>query len=508
MKMDKISHDAFTTAADAVPHDIIAQQRSAGIPELLISMQVDPAKFAEGAVKPRKMLDGLVIPEGTFTLAALDGASGKSTGVRGAAAFAADTGLWCLFGERQHDRPLKVVLFHGEETAEDIVQSFATIDGAMAAYRRAVRHHRLFVISMTDYQQRLDRPEQIFDKEGKLTVLGAEIFQAIEQYQPDVIVLDTIGSMSDSEYLDGISSKNMVNAVNRLCARCNGATAIGFLHLTKDAGSKVGPDMSPSDLQNLNRGSAMLKNSTRSLLVATRAPAGMYPGISVREGDQLWVATSKCNIPGAKYNGKLFPFVRDSRRMTLLAQGQDGQALAETVDSDNRDATKALLKYLPHLIRAASDARKPFPTFVKNRFSLQTMLTGPMSGYFTEKLSAELISGALASLLKDGIIVECSDTRAAGAMVYCVPGGNFADPTGYRAATGEDLKIKKGEYPIEELRDRMRELHDEAKSDGARKAAPGRPPVAAADSQDTEAQEPVRPFLEDPADQAGTDAPF
>ena len=96
MKMDKISHDAFTTAADAVPHDIIAQQRSAGIPELLISMQVDPAKFAEGAVKPRKMLDGLVIPEGTFTLAALDGASGKSTGVRGAAAFAADTGLWCL----------------------------------------------------------------------------------------------------------------------------------------------------------------------------------------------------------------------------------------------------------------------------------------------------------------------------------------------------------------------------------------------------------------------------
>lgn len=463
----KFDEDVPATST-AIPSDIIAQQRSMGVPELLLKMQVSPTKFAAGKIKPREYLDGMVFPAGTASLVAMEGASGKSTGIRGAAASAADNGLFAFFGERQHNAPLKVFLLHGEESADDVVESFAIIPGALAAYHRATAAGRFIVSSLGDFQEKLDQPEEVFDKEGRLTNLGGQIFAAIEQWKPDLVVLDTIGSMSEAEYLDGVSSKNMVKSLNRLCARSGGAAVIGFLHLTKDAGSKVRADMTSAELQSLSRGSAMLKNSARNLIVATKAPVDMYPGIQIEEGDQLWVGTVKCNIAGAPYNGKLFPFVREKRRMTLAACGESGKALADEVQKTDRAATRALIEYLPHLIRAASDMHKPFPASSSSRskFNLQKMLVGPMSTYFEETLNASLITGALEVLVREGKIVEASNSRSAGGLVYCYPGGPFAEQAEYEARTASKLKVREGDYPIEELKNRMHELHDSAR-DGA-----------------------------------------
>ncbi|UFM66807.1 AAA family ATPase [Paracoccus sp. MA] len=447
--------------ATAVPVDIIAQQRAAGMPSALLSMQVDPVAIAAGQVRPQRYLDGMVIAEGTTNLIGFDGGAGKSTSIRHAGIKAAATGLFDMLGERQHDKPLRVALLFGEETGEQISQSIMSIPGAYEHYMTAIKTGRLLIVSMLDYMERAERPESIFDKEGRLTPTGVTILQDLADFRPDLVVFDTLGSMSDSEYLDSLSPRNTLNILNGFCAR-NRCTAIAYLHLTKDAGGKFGPESSPGELLALSRGSAQLKNVTRSLIVATRAPAGMYPGIQVAAGDEVWIGTTKCNLQNAKYNNQFFPIVRDSARMIMTAYGA-GKALADEADLASKAAFKTLCDYLPHLIRAASEACKPFPVSKRNRFSLQTMLTGPMSGIFGDlRLSDGLITSALEALLRVGKIVECSDTRAAGAMVYCVPGGNFADPAGYRALTGEELKIRKGDYPVDELRDRMHELHDAA----------------------------------------------
>lgn len=453
---------------DAVPvstdqdGDILVQQRAAGLSIFFTQVQVSPIAIVSGTIRPQEYLDGMVLAMNTVNLVGLDGGAGKSTSVRHAGVEAAATGWWRMLGSRKHSSALRVAMIFGEESGEQIAQSIASIPGALDHYKTAIATGRLLIISMEDFMAKSDCPERIFNKDGQLTATGTQIFQELAGFRPDVLVLDTLGSISESEYLDALSPRNTISTLNRFCSKSR-CTAIAFLHLTKDAGSRFTAESKPDELLAMSRGSAQMKNSARSLIVATRAPAGMFPGVEIEAGDEIWVGTTKCNLQNAKYNYKFFPIVRDSKRMILTAQSTDGgKSLADAAEQAKRESFKLLIDYIPHLIRAASDARKPFPVSTKNRFSLQTMLTGPMSGYFEERLSPGIITSALEELLKGGKIVECSDSRAAGAMVYCVPGGNFADPGIYKSLTGEELKIRKGDYPVDELKDRMHELHDAA----------------------------------------------
>lgn len=457
--------DAAPVTETAIPQDIISQQRASGMSSSLISMQVSPIAIAAGQIKPQKFVDGMVIAENTTNLVAFDGGAGKSTSIRHGGIKAAATGLFNMLGERQHDKPLRVALLFGEETGEQIGQSIMSIPGAHEHYMTAIRTGRLLIVSMLDYAEKAERPESIFDREGRLTPTGSAILQDLADFKPDLLVLDTLGSMSDSEYLDSLSPRNTLNILNGFCAR-NRCTAIAYLHLTKDAGGKFNAESSPGELLALSRGSAQLKNVTRSLIVATRAPAGMYPGIQVAAGDEIWIGTTKCNLQNAKYNNQFFPIIRDSSRMIMTAYGA-GKALADEAETSSKAALRVLHEYLPHLIRAASDIFKPFSasTSSRSKLSLQNLLTtGSMSEYFDERLSPGLISSALEILIREGKIVEASNTRTNSGLVYCYPGGPFAEQAAYQERTGSKLTIREGEYPVDDLEKAMHKLHDAARS--------------------------------------------
>lgn len=66
------------------------------------------------------------------------------------------------------------------------------------------------------------------------------------------------------------------------------------------------------------------------------------------------------------------------RQMTAHS-ADGGKALAHEAEVMSKATFKVLHEYLPHLIRAASDHRKPFPGAARGKFALQNMLTGPMS---------------------------------------------------------------------------------------------------------------------------------
>lgn len=437
---------------------VIHEQRAAGWSNLLLDMQINPDDVREGAVGEQEFLDGMVLPCETFSLVSLDGASGKSTSSRKAGLSAAARGHWTMFGTKQHPKPLRVAMIFGEETKKQIIRSIIAIPGALEDYNAAISSGRLLIVSMPDYLMTAPKPQAIFDDKGYLSDFGSEFFRDLGRFDPDVLIIDTITSVSDSEFLDTISPRNMMNALNAFCDR-HGCTGIGYMHLVKDAAGKISETSSPDEYLSLARGSGMLRNVARSQVVATRAPKGLYSGITTENvRDEIWVGTTKCNLVGADYNHKLFPILRDATDMILTAH-IGGRSLAEDVEVANRAATRELMEYLPHLIRAASDDFKPFAISPRNKMSLQFLLTGSLSSLIDATLSPSLITSALEALVAEGKIVICSNTRSGAGQVYCYPDGMFANQTQCQEITKEKLKIREGDYRVEELRASMQSLH-------------------------------------------------
>ncbi|PTR08721.1 AAA domain-containing protein [Cereibacter azotoformans] len=411
-------------------------------PSLLQRMSLTSAQVAVD-LPPQQYLDGLAIPMNAMSFLFTDGGSGKSTGSRKAGIEAAATGRFHFLGERVHDRPLRVVLVYGEETQENIIHSIQSIPGCKRHFLEAQEAGRLAVVSVQDFLLDMQSPERVFGENGMPTTFGKELFGSIADFKPDLFVLDTLTSLADTEYLDGISARNTVSFLNSFCSRTRCA-GMGFGHLTKGIGAKLTEKVSPAELIASARGSAMLVNSARHFGVMVPAPKGVFENFNLDDpADQLWIGTFKTNLTGCDLAFKIFPAIRDASEKTISAVTEGGGGtIAARLDESDAVVMEELKLELPIIIRAAAELRSPFVQKSSSTYGVEELSCGALAGIIPTATKAQ-ITRALNILETEGKIVPCTATRAGAGAVWDVPSGDFARQAEYEAG-GEKLKFRPG----------------------------------------------------------------
>lgn len=423
---------------------------------ILNSMQFEVGVLDRGP-RSLKLIDGHLLPRGVTTLVATDAGSGKSTSAIQACVSAAATGLWTFLGRKQHDAPLKSIVLLGEDDDRTFENSLFHLPSATKdALKTAVKENRIILSPYRAFANKLDGEEDLFDAEGKPTELGKKLFQAVREFKPDVLVIDTVTSVSACPYMDKNQSKFTLNPLNKLASEVDCAIIL-MMHLTKSGTEKITKETTANDITRSIAGSAGLSQTARHCLSMVPCPKGKFENIELRaEDDAAWMVAVKTNtIPSAA--AKIFPVIRDSIDLVLRTTDENGVPLLQA-DKGAEDRVQAELRAaLPLAIQAASELRSPFINKAAHRLSIQSLAAGPLVELLPKSTESQ-ITDALARLERDGKIVPCTASRAGGSLVWDVPHGAFARETEYEQMTGDKLTVRKGAPLMIELKERMEDL--------------------------------------------------
>lgn len=437
----------------------------------LRDLQVSP-EFMRSAPKPQRWIDGYMIPFGNLTILQTGSGAGKSTAIRKAALSFAARGEFHCFGFARHPKPGRVVILSGEETADNIRTSIRSIPGGMDDYEQAIANGNLIVISLLDARRKVGGAVDVFDEHGLPSKFGEAVFDDVRMFKPDLLVIDTLTSMSATEYLDGVSAKNAVLYLSALCDEV-GCAGISIGHVGKGTNEKITEDIEHEGLIAMGRGSGLLVASARHAIVLARAPKGMFSMLQVDDGDEVWIGTIKSNIehPAAR---TVFPVIRSASKRTLIATNGP-TPLAMEVESANRGITEALADILYMLVKLSAEGHQPLAE--SGRVSPEGLADTLLAPILPRGTTKKQVSAVMDQLIRSERIAVVRATKT-GAPVLDVPGGMYArdiDP-----ATGAPPEFRKGAPDIDALKDRIdagvAEMFAERDADKAYSAPAGEAP--------------------------------
>ncbi len=429
---------------------------------LLAKLSMSAAEFRT-QFKPIELIDGMLLPRGVCTALFTAPGAGKTTSELTAAVVSATSAVFGMFGLREHERPLRSLLVLGEDTKQTLRNALANAPAfGPGEIQDAVDSGRVVFLPLLDTAKGFDDPE-LFGEDGKLTDHGRALFREIRASGPwDFVVFDTLTSLSASEYLDRRSSYATTNALNQLASETNSAVVYNG-HLTKTGGAgSLKSDCSAADVLGLAAGSGGLLGAARNALVLARRPQGLFENVEVDPGDEVLVGACKSNVTG-RWNGKLFPVVRDMQQGVLRAVDRDGVPLLQADEHEEKRVSEYLNEMLPLLIEACAEA----PTYqaLSSTGSVRpgVLAQGSLSPLFGMGTTAQ-VDRAMARLVKRGLVVEVRQSEKATPM-YDVPGGPFASPDLHLdPETGKPPKFRKGAPDAQHLAARILELRERAEA--------------------------------------------
>jgi hypothetical protein len=425
---------------------------------LLSRLSMSAAEFRKPFEK-MDFLDGMLIPRGVCTGLFTAPGLGKTTSQLTTAIAAATSRIFPLFGSREHDRPLRTLLVLGEDTRQTLRNSLANAPSfGPSEVQDAVDAGNAVFLPLLDTAAHIEAPE-IFGEDGNLTDHGKDLFREIRQSGPwDFIVFDTLTSLSASEYLDRRSSYATTNALTKLASATNAAVLYNG-HLTKGGGSgQLKSDCSAADVYGLAAGSGGLLGAARNMLVIVRRPQGVFENVEAGNGDEVLLGACKSAV-NPRWNGKIFPVIRDTREGVLRAVDREGVPLLQADEHDELEVARYLHELLPLLIEACAEA----PNFqaLSSTGSVRpgVLATGSLSALFEYGTTAQ-VDKAMKRLVREGTVVEVRQSEKASPM-FDVPGGPFASPDLHiDPETGKPPKFRKGAPDPDHLAARIEELRD------------------------------------------------
>lgn len=424
-------------------------------PDIFSRMQFD-LSLLDRQPRPLELIDGHLIPRGTTTIIATDAGSGKSTSAIRSSASAAATGLWTMLGTQMHDRPLRCAVILGEDNDRTFEGVLAGLPPDTLRHIRAGIAAQTLLLSPFRAFAKTQQQGDLFGLDGKVTDLGDEIFRAMRQFRPDVLILDTTTSLSECAYLSRKEAYNTMNALNDLAEDCDAAVIL-MMHLTKTGSEKLTVESTAEDLIRGVSGSAGLIAATRHALAFARCPKGKFENIQLgNEGDERWMCGVKTNsVKGAA--SKLFPVIRDAAQMVLRTTSFDGTPLLEQDSRGESAVMEHLRAELPVIIQAAAELRSPFAQKASSKISVEQLSIGALAGVIPSA-SPNQLTKALAELERVRAIVPCTPSRAGGSVVWDVQEGLFAKQAEFELVSGEKLEFRKGAPSAQELRDKVEEI--------------------------------------------------
>lgn len=447
--------------------DVIMKQETSILETMSISAS------AIDTVEDIEYIDGVGIPRGRLTMIFADGSIGKSTALRTSCISAAHNGCWNFVGRRQHKIPMRIAMIFGEESESDIMNGIK-MSGRSESFKSATQSGNLKLVSLPDFQARSPRVDEVFDARGHCTDFGSSLFASLEDFKPDVVVIDTLTSVSETGLEDAVEGKNILRFLNSFAAKTDSAV-LATGHILKKSGTGHVTDKSTySDLVDANRGSGQLKNVTRNMINIFKAPPAMFPNFKKRgEHDEMLVAVCKTNLAGSKFpRGVIFPLHRDSENFTITALSDSSELLWVEQNNKDKEEIIALKKILVNIVEAGSNLNFPFAVNPKNPKSLQSFANGtlaPLIGHF--KVSN--ITKALDILERENSIVSCTFSKTGGSAVYDIPIGKFANETAYEEETGQKVPFTKGAGPsLDEFSDEIEKKKRQPQSHPAAVSTP------------------------------------
>lgn len=400
----------------------------------LSDLQIDP-NFMKESPRPQRWIDGYMLPFGNLTILQTGSGAGKSTAIRKAALSYSARGEFHCFGHAQHASAGRVVILSGEETADNIRTSILSIPGAMADYEEAMSKGNLLLVSLLDARGKNGLTD-LFDEKGLTTKFGEKVFDDIREFRPDLLVIDTLTSVSATEYLDGVSAKNAVLFLSGFCGQI-GCAGISVGHVGKGTNEKVTEDIEHEGLIAMGRGSGLLVASSRHAIVLARAPKGMFSMLSTEEGDEVWIGTLKSNIEHEAAR-TVFPVIRSKEKRTLIATA-GGVALSAVAEVHDEEVMSALEDILYAVIKVTANAHQPLAESGKvSAEGLSSTLLAPL---LPRGVTRKMISSVVAKLVRDQRVTIVRSSRT-GSPLLDVVGGIYA--TNLDPATGRPPDFKKG----------------------------------------------------------------
>lgn len=432
--------------------------------KFLESVTIKPAALTSDPQMP-EYLDGLAIPKGYPTLWGVPGGSGKTTALLTSAVTACANGEFQLFGKRQHDRPLRAVLVLGEEATGAISAKISTdVKGGMDTLGKSLEGDRLRIVSWEEAMDGSEKPEKVFGEAGELTDSGRSLLAGIADHEPDLVVFDTLKSLSSGDYNSDNVSYATFGALRRL-ARRTGAAVIMTSHVTKAGADKITPDSAPGDMLALIKGSGSLVDATRHAVMTMQARPGSYKNLETEEDDLTMMCAVKTNVPGCTLGRSIFPVVRSNSLKTMVATDGTGRPLSDVEDANKKDALTELMDRLPAYVKAAARLRKPFASKPRNANSPESLIHGQLSVLFESSPRGPIVSEALEELEERGLIVRCTTSRAGAGEVWDVPEGDYANQDAHeretRTLTGDEkykLQFSAGAVTAEDLEDEVQKI--------------------------------------------------
>ncbi|VDS10033.1 hypothetical protein PARHAE_03244 [Paracoccus haematequi] len=395
---------------------------------------------------PRDWIDDFLIPRGKATIFGLDHGQGKTTALLSAIVVASATGVWSLFGNRDHKRPLKCVLVTAEETEEDVIQKLAYDRPAsdhLRMAKEAMSKGNLIIICLDKVMEASQTGERIFGDDGAPTQgIGRELLNELVLMKPDVIIFDTMRSCGSGDYNSDLVSSQTLSALN-LLARLAEAAVIMTVHVTKDSAKvKLTDQSSPSALIGMIRGSGQIVSQARHVIVLHRTD-DLFKGVTgLEKGDTLYVCGVKSNL-GFPLTQELFPVVRSHKHLTFMAR-YDGKSLLDSSKSEEKWRYMRVLKILPKLIFAAAISGKPFS--LTGAFSPEKLAESTIKNFLPEGATPAMVNSALKTLLAGHQVLQVKTTAGGVPNRYDVVEGPYAtadregaEPPASKGAVDTDL---------------------------------------------------------------------
>ncbi|UWR30962.1 AAA family ATPase [Sulfitobacter sp. W002] len=378
-------------------------------------------------IKPQEYIDGHLIPMGVPTLFGVAGGSGKTTSILKAAIGASATGKFEMFGARQHDRPLRVVLIFGEEAGDGLGRKIRYELKNMEEATTGQRSGNLKIVSWEEFNDTRENPEPLFSSEdGTLTDSGRSLWKDLIEYKPDFVAMDTLSSLSRADY----NSSNVAYATMselRKLARNSGAAVVMTAHLNKGGQDKVSPKSAPGEMLSLLKGSGSLIDAARHAIVMLFASQNAYTNLNAAEKDAPMMAAVKTNVPGCELSGSIFPVLRSHEHRNFVAIDGTGKPLIKVQKEANTAIRGVLHNNLPNYIKLAAQIRRPFAISQKSATSVETLSRAALAEFFPDNIEDGLISNVLEGLEAENIIVRCTTGRTGTGGVWDVPEGDYAN---------------------------------------------------------------------------------
>lgn len=408
-----------------------------------------PAALMAAPIAPQDWLDGYAVPRGKTSILAIQSASGKTTAVLTAIVRAATGGTFRLFGTRHHDRPLRCVLVSGEETYDDIRRKLREDHPELLpAIGKAVETGHLSIICLKEVIGRGAITDRLFSQDGAATDSYHVVASKLREIRPDFVFMDTLNSLSRSEYLDSQSPYATVLELDRLAKELDAAIMVST-HVTKEGTSKmeINEQSSAEAILSSMRGSGQLVSAARCVIVLAKAAPSAFSAIPVREGDVKFALVIKTNLPHPDVL-RVIPCVRSKALKTFVTTFEDqdtGQV--QTLQAMSTAGYARIMQSLPaalhRLIQAAALSRSPFTE--TGKFAISELRTSTLAGILPEGTEAHHVQKSLDDMEARGEIVKARVSRTGS--VYDVPGGPFALGVD---ENGKPVKVRPGE-PIREM---------------------------------------------------------